>query len=58
LSIPMMGQWIDSQQDYDVLCRRARMEAQDIEGILESHRRSQESLMELQRLIEEQHGNG
>lgn len=34
LTIPMMGQWLDSQQDYEVLRSRARAEAEDISGKL------------------------
>jgi type I restriction enzyme M protein len=34
LTIPMMGQWLDSQQDYEVLRSRARAEAEDISGRL------------------------
>ncbi len=32
LTTPMMGQWLDSQQDYEVLRSRARAEAEDIGG--------------------------
>ena len=35
LTIPMMGQWLDSQQDYEVLRSRARAEAEDISGKLD-----------------------
>lgn len=34
LTIPMMGQWLDSQQDYEVLRSRARAESEDIGGRL------------------------
>jgi type I restriction enzyme M protein len=34
LTIPMMGQWLDSQQDYEVLRSRARAESEDISGRL------------------------
>lgn len=37
LTIPMMGQWLDSQQDYEVLRSRARAEAEDISGKLHKH---------------------
>lgn len=53
LSIPMMGQWIDSQQDFDVLRSRARSEAEDIAGILESHRNAQESIKQLKHFLED-----
>ncbi|MCD0458674.1 N-6 DNA methylase [Roseiconus lacunae] len=51
LSIPMMGQWIDSQQDSDMLRSRARGEAEDIEGILESHRHTQETIKTLENIL-------
>ncbi len=47
LTIPMMGQWLDSQQDYEVLRCRARAEAEDISGKLAEFTRLQSEPKEL-----------
>ena len=44
LAIPMMGQWLDSQQDYEVLRSRARAEAEDISGKISELRRLRQEL--------------
>ncbi|ODA32136.1 N-6 DNA methylase [Planctopirus hydrillae] len=48
LTIPMMGQWLDSQQDYEVLRSRARAEAEDISGKLNEIVRLQGEIAELE----------
>jgi type I restriction enzyme M protein len=53
LSIPMMGQWIDSQQDIDVLRSRALGEAEDFGGISESNHEAHESIQVQQQDKEE-----
>ena len=44
----MMGQWLDSQQDYDALRGRARAEAEDINGRLNQITQLQDYMEELE----------
>ena len=44
LTIPMMGQWLDSQQDFEILRSRARAEAEDISGKLGEITRLQDEI--------------
>ena len=48
LTIPMMGQWLDSQQDYEVLRSRARAEAEDMSGKLSEINGLQDEIEELE----------
>ena len=48
LTIPMMGQWLDSQQDFEVLRSRARAEAEDISGKLGEIKRLQDQIEDLE----------
>lgn len=48
LTIPMMGQWLDSQQDYEILRSRARAEAEDISGKLGEMTLLQDEIEELE----------
>ncbi len=53
LSIPMMGQWIDSQQDYDILRGRARAEAEDLRGKIREYLKLQDGIKELEQELED-----
>lgn len=53
LEIPMMGQWLDSQQDYEVLLSRARVEAEDISGKIVDLKWLVQESAKLEREIEE-----
>jgi|TARA_R110000868_G_scaffold409926_4_gene696576 type I restriction enzyme M protein len=44
LTIPMMGQWLDSQQDFEILRSRARAEAEDISGKLSEITRPEDEI--------------
>ncbi|MFC1652134.1 N-6 DNA methylase [Planctomycetota bacterium] len=48
LAIPMMGQWLDDQHDYEVLRSRARAEAEDISGKIREVRNLEKNIKELE----------
>lgn len=48
LTIPMMGQWLDSQQDFEVLRSRARAEAEDLNGMMREFIRLHKEIKELE----------
>ena len=52
LTIPMMGQWLESQQDYDILRSRARAEAEDISGKIREFKRPNREIAELKDSME------
>lgn len=54
LTIPMMGQWIESQQDYEILRSRARGEAEDLRGKIKELFRLQDGIRELKEQIEDE----
>ncbi len=53
LTIPMMGQWLDEQKDYEVLRRRARAEAEDLSGKIRELRRLHSEMKELEDNLED-----
>lgn len=52
LTIPMMGQWLDSQQDYEILRSRARAEAEDISGKIREVKFLRKEIKELEDSME------
>ena len=50
----MMGQWLDSQQDYEVLLSRARAEAEDISGKIAEIKQLRSEMKELEDSMDEE----
>jgi type I restriction enzyme M protein len=53
LTIPMMGQWIESQQDYEVLRSRARAEAEDLTGKIKEFIDLQANIRKIEKAMED-----
>ena len=54
LTIPMMGDWLDNQQDYNMTLERARAEAEDIRGKVKEYASLKDEIEELEHELDDE----